>query len=175
MNTETKTCATCKLDKPLTAFHKGRGYKGGIKSECKRCDNDRLRRWRQDHRPQWKEQWTRANALRRQRQSGISYDPERRAERKMQARNAYLKRKYGITLDDFFRMHDEQRGRCAACGEERPLVVDHCHKTGAIRLLLCDRCNRTIAYAHEDPSYLRRLAIFLDKLNQSVPVVVVDR
>ena len=60
------------------------------------------------------------------------------------AANNSLKRKYGIGLADYERMLREQRGGCAICSEpprEERLAVDHCHSTGAVRGLLCNRCN----------------------------------
>ncbi len=58
---------------------------------------------------------------------------------------------YGITLDQYNNMFDEQGGVCAICGEEetarhgngvvRSLHIDHCHTTGQVRGLLCNKCN----------------------------------
>ncbi len=70
--------------------------------------------------------------------------PQEKAARAQ--RNSKLKQKYGITLDDYWRMHDGQAGLCAICGaeesENKVLAVDHCHGTGRVRGLLCARCNR---------------------------------
>ena len=57
-----------------------------------------------------------------------------------------LKKRYGITLDDYGRILAEQDGRCAICGghqskQKHRLSVDHDHATGEIRGLLCTRCN----------------------------------
>lgn len=57
------------------------------------------------------------------------------------------KHKYGITVEDYDRMFAEQEGRCLICGTDVPgghrkhLCVDHCHETGRVRGLLCNRCN----------------------------------
>lgn len=67
-----------------------------------------------------------------------------------------LKRYYGITLEQYYEMHDKQGGVCAICkGHEtsvchhtnkiRRLAVDHCHSTGKIRGLLCANCNRGLS------------------------------
>jgi hypothetical protein len=83
-----------------------------------------------------------------------------------------LRALYGITIDEYDRLVAEHDGRCAACGAEpnpdgaRPeqsLHVDHDHTTGAIRGLLCGRCNFTIGHALHDPDRLRRLADYLDR------------
>lgn len=62
-------------------------------------------------------------------------------------RRAGLKRFYGLTLDDYDQMVEAQGGCCALC--EQPfakLEVDHSHVTGAVRGLLCRRCNQNLAY-----------------------------
>lgn len=65
-------------------------------------------------------------------------------------KNKRLKRTYGITLDQYDKMFKEQDGCCAICGNPetsvfkgtvRALGVDHNHKTGKVRGLLCTGCN----------------------------------
>jgi Autographiviridae endonuclease VII len=66
----------------------------------------------------------------------------------MNRREYKLFTKYGIKEADFDQMLREQKGRCALCKTEEPggrhnvFNVDHCHQTGRVRGLLCDRCNR---------------------------------
>lgn len=77
-----------------------------------------------------------------------------------------LKTQFGITLDEYDVMLSTQGGRCAIC-ECRPrtrrLAVDHNHKTGAIRGLLCMRCNhKLLGAAHDNPAILRRAAFYLE-------------
>lgn len=59
-----------------------------------------------------------------------------------------LKYNYGITSDDYKRMLDVQHGACAICGRvpSYRLHVDHDHETGAIRGLLCVRCNNFLEW-----------------------------
>jgi hypothetical protein len=83
----------------------------------------------------------------------------------MKTRDAYLRRKYGITLDDYNRMYAAQAGRCACCGAEELLVVDHCHKTGRVRKLLCGRCNTLIGMMGEDAGLARKVAQFMSTLD----------
>ncbi len=59
-------------------------------------------------------------------------------------------RRYGITLTQYGQLLEFQGGRCAIC--ERPpgqlhLSVDHDHETGAVRGLLCQRCNALLEVA----------------------------
>jgi len=60
------------------------------------------------------------------------------------ARKAKLKAKYGITLERFDAMAKAQNFKCAICGKQEPLRVDHDHVTGQVRGLLCNGCNMGI-------------------------------
>lgn len=66
-----------------------------------------------------------------------------------------LKKEFGITLEDFEKRLIEQRFCCAICGKHqkdhpRNFDVDHNHKTGYVRGLLCSYCNRTLLRAFRD-------------------------
>jgi hypothetical protein len=56
-------------------------------------------------------------------------------------RNRQLQKAYGITSRDYAEMAQKQNYLCAICDENEKLVVDHDHKTGRVRGLLCIRCN----------------------------------
>ena len=66
-------------------------------------------------------------------------------------REINLKTNYGITLDDYNNLLEKQNYRCAICNKhnsdnnKKNLFVDHCHKTGIIRGLLCSNCNSGLA------------------------------
>ncbi|UCS82780.1 endonuclease VII [Yersinia phage vB_YenP_Rambo] len=74
--------------------------------------------------------------------------------------------KYGITKDDYDRMFQEQLCKCAICSKpqekcRRALSVDHCHKTGKVRGLLCDECNRALGYFYDDIKRLKNAITYL--------------
>jgi len=81
------------------------------------------------------------------------YDPKKHESReasrerdKARSRDRTLRTRFGITLDDYNRMLEEQGGGCAICGGQDPvknrmLAVDHDHATGKVRALLCTACN----------------------------------
>lgn len=89
------------------------------------------------------------------------------------ARKANLRNKYGITPEIFAEMLEAQSGVCAICGgtdleqSRKHLSVDHDHITGAVRGLLCDRCNRGIGLFRDDPDALESAAAYLRKAAQS--------
>ena len=72
---------------------------------------------------------------------------------------------YGIT-DEYDRLFEQQEGKCAICRQPEPqmwkgrrknLAVDHDHKTGRVRALLCSECNTAYGLLHEDPQRIRLL------------------
>ena len=83
-----------------------------------------------------------AAKLRQQGQEWFAANPTRQ-------RNSKLKSTYGITMAEFDRLLASQGGRCAVCRTDDPggrghFHVDHCHQTGAVRGILCHRCNTGI-------------------------------
>lgn len=92
-------------------------------------------------------------------------------EGKKRQRATDLKRKYGITTTEYDRMVIAQGNLCAMCnkpetykqkGQTTALCVDHCHRTGKIRRLLCKRCNRLIGQVADDVGLLRAAIIYLE-------------
>jgi hypothetical protein len=72
-------------------------------------------------------------------------------KRKLVVKKSFIKCKYGIIYEDYLSMHREQEYRCKICKRhadefKKGLVVDHDHKTGHIRGLLCTRCNITLGH-----------------------------
>ena len=87
------------------------------------------------------------------------------AEHPESVRKTILKRK-GITPEDYDKMLAEQDGRCAICRTDKPrsgraFAVDHNHRTGKGRGLLCESCNRGIGYLGDDPARLDAAAAYL--------------
>lgn len=77
-------------------------------------------------------------------------------------RNIDIRKKYaGLSLSDVAAMSAQQGHRCAICGEETKLNVDHDHSTKAIRGLLCSLCNRGLGFFHDDPDRLLAAAAYL--------------
>lgn len=70
--------------------------------------------------------------------------------------------KYGLTLETFQDLVATQNGTCAICAEPMKLpAVDHCHRTGRVRGLLCRKCNSGIGMFMDDPSLLQRAINYL--------------
>lgn len=70
-----------------------------------------------------------------------------------QYRKRSLRQRYGITVEDYDRMLEEQGGHCALCPAVpgvRRLHVDHDHVTGRVRGLLCLPCNGAVHYLERE-------------------------
>ena len=72
---------------------------------------------------------------------------------------------YGVTKQFLLELYEKQDGKCAICGNvsttERGLHVDHCHKTGVVRGLLCHGCNVTLGNMKDDPEILLKAVEYL--------------
>lgn len=72
---------------------------------------------------------------------------------------------YGITRNEYRVLLESQKRVCRVCGRDngkRKLCIDHCHKTGIVRGLLCDRCNMGLGLLNEDPKRIRKLADYAE-------------
>lgn len=97
-----------------------------------------------------------------------------------QSRHYGLVRNYNISLTEYAQMFASQNGVCAICNQPetgkipsrksdqsasrvRDLSVDHCHKTGKIRQLLCNSCNHMLGEAKDNEEILLAAADYLRK------------
>jgi hypothetical protein len=162
-----KRCKHCRELNPYDDFYRDRKARDGCRPECKACNlAARKAKYHADPAPyiarvkKWQQQNSEhLNAYRR--------EYRKRPERKRADRDAHLRRKFGMGIDEYERMFEAQHGVCAICGEARPeertLHVDHDHTTGAIRGLLCLRCNNAIRDFREEYGLFVRAANYLDR------------
>ena len=90
-------------------------------------------------------------------------------------RNHELHKKYGMPPGEFDGWWIVFMGKCGICGREMKMperrrgqsletvTVDHCHKTGQIRGLLCSACNKGIGLFYDNPDFLRKAASWVTK------------
>lgn len=132
----------CKQAKPLSEFHLTKsGARDGRFSYCKPCRIAYTNRWKKSN-------------------------PERALE---MSRKYILAKRFGITLSDYDAMLERCGGVCQICGKPESqthrnmrLAVDHCHKTGKVRGLLCSLCNTAIGKLNDDPAILQRAIDYLN-------------
>jgi hypothetical protein len=133
-----KVCTKCKVEKDGEEFTSHKGHKDGLDSWCRECHAEHAR-FRRTSAPGQKEK---------------TYGDS-------------IRRKFGITLNEYDRILKEQNGACAICKRVNPngwrLAVDHDHKTGKIRGLLCTRCNTALGTIEDSPERVFSLLAYLEK------------
>lgn len=150
---QVKQCRDCGEMLPLSAFHRRKRSSDGASSYCRPCTAVRNRSYVKSNR-------ARHNELSKQ---WVQDNPEKRRE---VVRRNKLAAKYGITLEQYDDMLYLQRGRCAIClqpfASSKLTHVDHNHKTGQVRGLLCYNCNLMLGHALEERGTLLAAIRYLD-------------
>jgi hypothetical protein len=100
--------------------------------------------------------------LKRQKEDHKKYPHKRK--------NSMLKYQYGITIDDYNKMFEKQKGKCDICERHqndltRTLCVDHDHKTNKVRALLCVTCNTDVSVVENK---LEEMLKYLNKYRKDV-------
>lgn len=128
----------------------------GVKGDWRRAVNGPKRTKQSEGREPtkrnaWRDRWYATNKERLRLASR-----EWRTKNKKRALD-YALAQYGIDSDDYQQLLDRQDNVCGICGlppsmadkRNQRLVVDHDHHTGAVRGLLCQRCNRLLGQAKD--------------------------
>lgn len=114
-----------------------------------------------------KKKWRNNNIEKRRKISNADYHSDK-------GRNRWLKYNYGITIQEYVKLIEIQKGCCAICGKPETTIkngriirlhVDHNHKTGRIRGLLCSKCNMSIGLCMESKEILLSMIDYLEKNN----------
>ena len=148
-----KVCSKCKEEFPSTLeyFLKHKETKDKLSSWCRKCQNINTEKWRDDNRDYWKK-WQKEN-------------PKK-------WKNNQLKNSHGISLKEYNNLLEKQNYVCWICqqpetckqfGNIQSLSVDHDHRTGKIRGLLCHHCNRGLGCFKDDIKLLERSVKYLTK------------
>lgn len=112
------------------------------------------------------------SSIRKSKQACVCKPCHKNANRNWRMRNGngqvrnWQNRGLDFTLDDYDLLYKRQEGKCAICSatqsvEGRELSVDHNHKTGEVRGLLCFNCNTILGKVKDDPLLLMKAALYL--------------
>lgn len=78
-------------------------------------------------------------------------------------RHYHLTARYGIGEDDVRALIEEQGGVCPICRRPDPTHVDHDHRTGRVRAILCGACNAGLGQFKDDPVRIRNAIAYLSR------------
>ncbi|MGI5199371.1 endonuclease VII domain-containing protein [Streptomyces sp. CA-288835] len=174
---DVKRCVRCGEIKPYAAFARRRSNLDGLQRHCRDCASDYHRTRQQSLgrkvRPKvevpeghklclkcgevkpWSEWHRNATAS-----DGLS--TRCKACRAAEGRAGHLKRQYGITEAERDELIASQGGVCCICLAAPAAHVDHCHKTGRVRGVLCFNCNSGLGLLRDDPDAMNRAADYLE-------------
>lgn len=126
-----RECLTCGQTKPIEEFGRDARIKSGYRHECKECIGN----------------------------------PDR-------MRRIYVMARYGLTPEQYDDIASRQRGLCEICGRPETatavakhgianLSIDHDHRTGKVRGLLCRKCNTALGFLEEDADLLLKMRDYI--------------
>lgn len=79
------------------------------------------------------------------------------------SRHYHLTGRYGIGADEVAALIEQQGGICPICRRREPTHVDHDHKSGRVRAILCGPCNTGLGQFKDDPVRIRAAIEYLNK------------
>ncbi len=137
-----------------------------IAQEDKRARACKLARdWRQKH-PDKVREYHRVYRLKYPEKERLRVIKSKRKNYPTTGKNNHLLRSYGITIEQYNQTLINQGGVCAICKglstDGKSLHVDHNHKLGGIRGLLCSRCNKVLGSMRDDISLLKEVIKYLE-------------
>jgi hypothetical protein len=160
---ETRKCTQCPAVRARSEFVKKSG-------KCRDCRQKYSARYYSTHKEKWEraEAKARAEDLEAYRAANRAKQATYRASPTNTIRLRYLKRRHGITIEQYVAMETAQGGVCAICrepgrGSDRRLHVDHCHATGRVRGLLCFSCNVALGAMSDRTDWLEAASAYLKK------------
>lgn len=144
---ETKQCTDCKQEKSLVEYHRSKPRKDGsygLRSICKTCF--------------------------RKQNLDVYFNKGGKEKQKERSFKNNLKR-YGITPEDYQILLNNQKGVCYICSTNQVsrsrvtynLFVDHDHKTGKVRGLLCHHCNAGLGHFRDSSKLLLKAVEYLNE------------
>lgn len=164
-----KYCSCCKEFKTLDQFHHNKSKKDGFTPYCKKCNGEYSKKWsdkNKDLKRKNNKKWYLRN-----KEEVKNKSKQYRIENPISVLENNLK-KHGLTILEYNKLFQLQNGLCKICKKpeirknqfnKKPcrLNVDHDHKTGKIRGLLCNACNTALGLLRDNIANLNRAIRYL--------------
>lgn len=154
-----KICSKCGRERASDQFYAHSNTADGLGAWCRPCYADKYR----------VEKTVRAARKKARREADVAAsraaEKQYRDSNKDRIRELARKRTYGVSAEQYAEMVQRCGGKCSICksATTSALCIDHDHKTGAVRDLLCGNCNRALGKFQDDPRLLRAAAEYLEK------------
>lgn len=168
-----KQCRKCKEVKEFNAFYRRKDNPKGVRSFCKSCirlEDKKQREQYPEKRKQRIKQWHSLQSKSykiREANKNKEYRKNNPEKIKKMNRRKMLQTKYGMTISQYETLFNFQKGCCAICSRHKDnfkynLAVDHDHKTGKIRQLLCPSCNTGLGNFKDSEELLLNAVKYLE-------------
>jgi Autographiviridae endonuclease VII len=166
------TCTRCHETFPISEFVRDAKRTRGYRRTCKACHVQEQHEYTENNRDAINERARKRHAERpktpKPRRPALPIDEVRRRGREYQRLKRMALR--GLTPDEYQAMAERQGHECAICmtpcPSGRDLCIDHDHLTGAVRGLLCLKCNFALGQFHDNITILERA---IDYLRRTTP------
>ncbi len=163
-----KTCSGCKLIKLLDDFHNANNTKSGKQSQCKSCAVLSARKWKIKN-PE-KSLEVNRNWVKRNPEASKNYHRKNRTKRLEHT----AKKLYNLDSLEYRSLFLKYQNKCAVClneetkidhrtGNIKRLSIDHDHKTGKVRGLLCSNCNLLLGHSKENKNTLLKMIDYINE------------
>ncbi len=170
-----KKCGMCGAERVLDQFSRCSASPDGRQGYCKPCAATKRKKWMEDHPDaagryveRDRERYGEEPEFREKKMTRAGQYRKKHPEVAKRSNAKWRERMYGLTVEDYDRMVAERKGRCDCCGRKpRKLVVDHDHKTGIVRGLLCQGCNPAIGKLGDDVAGLQRAIDYLQRASKT--------
>jgi hypothetical protein len=160
---ETKICKSCKIEKNIENYRFIRHNKNGTKLYKARCEECYNMHYKEKYR---KKTTKERSEIYKRRIQGLSFEDRKKIR---------LKYRFGLSLDEYNDRIKIQNNKCFLCekifegtGAYKSANVDHDHKTGKIRKLLCSRCNQVLGLVDENLKLLKEMILYLEIHNDKI-------
>lgn len=153
-----KVCCRCKVEKDINMFHAMSRAYDGRQAKCIECASKALKSRKF---PKLKIDSTCSLCKRKLPHSDFHACSVNKNGIASNCKVCERLRKYNLSLDEFTKLVIQQDKKCLICKKERKLVVDHDHKTGKIRGLLCYGCNGMLGTFEHDIEVFNRIKKYL--------------
>lgn len=156
-----KKCSRCKKEKEVKEFHKSKKDILNRKPACKECIKIDSKEYY-------------LNNIRKIKQRVSHYNKKYPEKHKILRTNNHLQKRYGLNLKEYKILLKYQNSVCAICKQKETrkdshsnnvtkLSIDHCHKSGKVRGILCNKCNNGLGRFKDDIKLLKSAIDYLKR------------